>query len=309
MNFKILITGASGSIGSELARQIYASKPKQLIIIDQDETGIFNMSEDLPGTIGLVADVRNRERIQEIFKKYKPDIVFHAAAYKHVPLMERQIGEAVRNNIFGTLNVAESAVKNGAKKFVFVSTDKAVNPTSVMGATKRIGEMICQNLNGKTKFMSVRFGNVFDSRGSVIPAFKKQIERGGPVIVTHPEMRRYFMSIKDAAELVIQASKIGKGGEIFILDMGKQIKILDLAKQMILQSGKDIHIMISEPRPGEKLFEELLIGDESSTKHKNIFIVKPSQVDGEELDKSLIKLKEGGNVKKVFNKLIPTYEK
>jgi len=307
MTSKILITGSAGSIGSELSRQIYAMNPKQLILLDQDETGIFNISGDLEGSIGLVADVRNRERIQEIFKKYKPDIVFHAAAYKHVPLMERQIGEAVRNNIFGTLNVAEAAAETGTKKFVFVSTDKAVNPTSIMGATKRIGEMICQNLNGKTKFMSVRFGNVFDSRGSVIPTFKKQIDRGGPVIVTHPEMRRYFMSIAGAAELVIEASRLGKGGETFILDMGKQVRILDLAKQMILQSGKDIHIMISEPRPGEKLFEEFLTGEETATKHKNVFIVKPSQVDGEELTKGLLKLKEGGAVKKVFKKLIPTY--
>ncbi len=287
-NKKVLITGAAGSIGSELSRQIARFKPSSLLLLDQDETGIFNISEELTHNFSdlkigsFVADIRDQEKINDIFSKFRPEIIFHAAAYKHVPLMEENPDEAVKNNIFGTEILAKASVANQAQKFIFISTDKAVNPSSVMGATKRIGEMICQVYNQKnnTKFISVRFGNVLDSRGSVIPIFREQIKRGGPVEVTHPEMRRYFMLNSEACLLVMQAGFMGQGGEVFVLDMGKPIKILDLAREMIRLSGfkpdKNIAIVFTNPRPGEKLFEDILTAEEGTamTQNKKIFMAK-----------------------------------
>ena len=301
----VLITGAAGSIGSELCRQIANFNPSLLLLLDQDETGIFNISEELKNKFprlkisSVIADIQDEEKMDKVFNELHPNIVFHAAAYKHVPLMEENSDEAVKNNIFGTKIVAETALKFGVENFIFVSTDKAVNPVSVMGQTKRIGEMICQTLNQKnyTKFISVRFGNVLDSRGSVIPIFREQIKRRGPVQVTHPEMKRYFMLISEACLLVMQAGAIGKGGEVFVLDMGKPIKILDLAKEMIRFSGfepdKDIPIVFTEPRPGEKLFEEILTAEEEviATENQKIFRAKLSQVDEKKLNEGLEKLK------------------
>jgi len=301
----VLITGAAGSIGSELCRQIANFNPSLLLLLDQDETGIFNISEELKNKFprlkisSVIADIQDEEKMDKVFNELHPNIVFHAAAYKHVPLMEENSDEAVKNNIFGTKIVAETALKFGVENFIFVSTDKAVNPVSVMGQTKRIGEMICQTLNQKnyTKFISVRFGNVLDSRGSVIPIFREQIKRRGPVQVTHPEMKRYFMLISEACLLVMQAGAIGKGGEVFVLDMGKPIKILDLAKEMIRFSGfepdKDIPIVFTEPRPGEKLFEEILTAEEGiiATENQKIFRAKLSQVNEKKLNGGLEKLK------------------
>lgn len=302
----ILITGAAGSIGSELSRQISKFKPSLLLLLDQDETGIFNISKELRAKFpylkieSLVLDICDEEEINRIFSGLKPTIVFHAAAYKHVPLMESQPREAIKNNVFGTKIVAETALKYGAEKFIFISTDKAINPTSVMGATKRVGEMICQVLNQKnhTKFVSVRFGNVLGSRGSVIPIFKEQIKKRGQIEVTHPEMKRYFMSTAEACLLVMQSAEMGQGGEVFVLDMGKPVKILDLAKEMIRLSGfepdKDIPIVFTGIRPGEKLFEEILSAEEgiSATRNQKIFIAKLSEVNEENLKLNLAKLKE-----------------
>lgn len=284
----VLITGAAGSIGSELSRQVVKFKPSTILLLDQDETGIFNISKEIEGnnpdlkTQRLVADVTDKEKINKIFENFSPRIIFHAAAYKHVPLMEENVDEAVKNNIFGTKNLTEAAIAFGAEKFIFISTDKAVKPSSVMGVTKRVGEMICQlfNQRNKTKFISVRFGNVLNSRGSVIPIFREQIRRGGPVEVTHPDMKRYFMLISEACLLVLQAAAMGQGGEVFVLDMGKPIKILDLAKEMIKLSGlvldKDVAIVFTGIRPGEKLFEEMLTAEEGTiaTQNKGIFIAR-----------------------------------
>ncbi len=306
-NKKVLITGAAGSIGSELSRQVLKFSPSEVSLLDQDETGIFNISEEVKGYFpnikinSLIRDIRDKERIKNVFSYFKPDIVFHAAAYKHVPLMEENPQEAVKNNIFGTNNVAEAALDNEAEKFIFISTDKAVNPFSVMGASKRAGEMICQNLNQKnsTKFVSVRFGNVLDSRGSVIPVFKEQIKKGGPVEVTHPEMKRYFMMIPEAVLLVLQASEMGEGGEVFVLDMGKPVKILDLAKELIKLSGfepdREIPIVFTEPREGEKLFEELLTAEEGTiaTQNQRIFKARLSSVSDDQISNLLERLKQG----------------
>jgi len=324
----VLVTGAAGSIGSELCRQIVKFNPATLIMLDQDETGIFNISEELEdklpklNKISLVADIRDREKIGRIFQELHPQVVFHAAAYKHVPLMEKHPDEAIKNNVVGTKILAESAIENGTENFIFISTDKAVNPSSVMGATKRMGEMICQFLNQRnsTKFVSVRFGNVLDSRGSVIPIFKEQIKKGGPVEITHPEMKRYFMVTSEACLLVMQAGAMGKGGEVFVLDMGSPIKILDLAKELIRLSGlepdKDIPIVYTEPRPGEKLFEELLTAEEGTmaTQNQKIFIANLSKVDEEELNTGLDKLKKAADngekdaIIKTLKELIPNYK-
>jgi len=323
----VLITGAAGSIGSELSRQVVKFKPSLLLLLDQDETGIFNISEELKDKFSrlkipsIICDIQDKEKIDKIFSDFRPNIVFHAAAYKHVPLMEKHPDEAVKNNIFGTKIVAESAVKYGVENFIFISTDKSVNPTSVMGATKRVGEMICQVLNKKneTKFISVRFGNVLDSRGSVITIFREQIKKGGPVEVTHPEMKRYFMITPEACFLVMQAGAMGQGGEVFVLDMGKPIKILDLAKEMIQLSGlepdKDIPIVFTGIRPGEKFFEEILSAEEGTiaTQHEKIFIAKLSRIDENKLNQGLEKLKEAAHnsdkekIKTVFKELIPFY--
>jgi len=326
-NKAVLITGAAGSIGSELSRQVAKLKPSLLLMLDQDETGIFNISEELKSNFSgqnvesLVADVTDKEKINEVFKKFRPEIVFHAAAYKHVPLMEADPSEAVKNNIFGARNLAEASLGFGAESFIFISTDKAVNPSSVMGATKRAGEMICQALSQKnlTKFISVRFGNVLDSRGSVIPVFREQIKKGGPVTVTDPEMKRYFMLIPEACLLVMQAGAMGKGGEVFVLDMGKPIKILDLAKEMIKLSGleldKDIALVFTGKRPGEKLFEEILTAEEGTiaTQSQKIFTAKVRNVDGNNLNHNLQKLAElakiqdSQGIKKALKEIVPFY--
>ena len=324
----ILVTGAAGSIGAELCRQIAKFEPSRLLLLDQDETGIFNIEQELKSEYkipeefsleAIVADTQDKERIAHIFKGFAPEIVFHAAAYKHVPLMEENPEEAVKTNIFGTEIVAKAAIEQKAEKFIFISTDKCVNPTSVMGATKRIGEMICQSLNNGTKFISVRFGNVLDSRGSVIPIFREQIKKGGPVEVTHPEMKRYFMTTSEACLLVMEAGTMGKGGEVFVLDMGKPIKILDLAKEMIRFSGlepdKDISIVFTGIRPGEKLFEEVLTAEEGTvtTKSKKILKTKLSESDWYKLNSGLEKLKTAATASdknaiiEILKELIPTY--
>jgi len=328
-NKVILITGAAGSIGSELSRQVAKLKPVRILLLDQDETGIFNIAKELSNNFydleikQLIADVTDKEKINIIFERLKPEIVFHAAAYKHVPLMEENTDEAVKNNIFGTKNLVEVSVVHNVEKFIFISTDKAVNPTSVMGATKRVGEMMCQlsNNKSKTKFVSVRFGNVLNSRGSVIPIFREQIKRGGPIEVTHPDMKRYFMLTSEACLLVLQAAAMGNGGEVFVLDMGKPVKILDLAKEMIKLSGlvldKDIAIVFTGPRPGEKLFEEILTAEEGTiaTQNKKIFMAKLSETKSQFIEAKLKELESAvyiGNknsIVKILKDIVPFYNK
>ncbi|MEN6560039.1 MAG: nucleoside-diphosphate sugar epimerase/dehydratase [Acidobacteriota bacterium] len=286
---RILVTGAGGSIGSELCRQLATMGPSEIVLLDKDENSIFEIDNDLQarGVGGVVIDpvianIKNGDRLNVLFERYRPEVVFHAAAHKHVPLMEINVAEAILNNVLGTINIVETAAAAGVERFIFISTDKAVNPSSVMGATKKIGEVVVQNAaksNG-TKFACVRFGNVLGSRGSVVPLFRKQIARGGPVTVTHPEMRRYFMSIPEAVHLIIQAGTLGEKGEIFVLDMGQPIKIVDLVKTLIRLSGHredDIEIEFTGARPGEKLYEEILIDEErtKSTKFERIFIAPP----------------------------------
>ena len=291
----VLVTGAGGSIGSELCRQIYQIKPKKLLLLDSNEYSLYNLLNELDDfpkskhleVIPLLASVQNKKKINLLLDTFKPDTIYHAAAYKHVPIVEQNFAEGLKNNVFGTLVIAKAAITSRVSNFVFISTDKAVRPTSVMGASKRFGEMILQALNDKrskkeiTKFSIVRFGNVLDSSGSVIPKFRKQIKHRVPITLTHPEISRYFMTIQEAAELVIQASAMSDGGDIFLLDMGESVKILDLAKKMISLSGLklkenskegDIEIKITGLRPGEKLYEELLIGNNAElTKHPKIF--------------------------------------
>ena len=324
----ILITGAAGSIGSELSRQVARFEPSSLSLLDQDETGIFNIVNEIKKefpdlrTESLIADVTDAMKIEEVFERLEPQIVFHAAAYKHVPLMEKNPDEAIKNNILGTKILASTAIKSGVEKFVFISTDKAVNPTSVMGATKRIGEMICRVSNQKNhaKFISVRFGNVLDSRGSVIPAFREQIARGGPVEVTHAEMKRYFMLISEACLLVLQAGAMGEGGEVFVLDMGEPVKILDLAKDMIRLSGlepdRDIAVVFVGMRPGEKLFEEMLTAEEGTvaTQNKKIFRANLSQVSEDALKNAIDSLesavykKDKQQMMEVLKAFVPYYK-
>ncbi|CEP49077.1 polysaccharide biosynthesis protein [[Clostridium] sordellii] len=306
-NKVILVTGGGGSIGSELCRQVASFNPKQLIILDNYENNAYSIQQELMRKYGdelslktVIASIREEKRLDEIFNEYKPDVVFHAAAHKHVPLMENSPSEAIKNNIFGTKNVATMAEKYKAKKFVLISTDKAVNPTNIMGATKRAAEMIIQTMSeeSETEFVAVRFGNVLGSNGSVIPLFKKQIEEGGPVTITHPEIIRYFMTIPEAVQLVIQAGAMAKGGEIFVLDMGDPVKIVDLAYNLITLSGfepnVDIKIEFTGLRPGEKLYEELLMSEEglTNTEHKKIFIGKPIKFDIEKNKNLLRELKE-----------------
>ncbi|MEK5166367.1 nucleoside-diphosphate sugar epimerase/dehydratase [Paenibacillus sp. FSL R5-0527] len=298
----VLITGAGGSIGSELCRQIAPFKPKLLLLLGHGENSIYLIESELQKRFPelkrepLIADVQNMESVMRIFREYRPQVIFHAAAHKHVPLMEKNSYQAVLNNIIGTKNVAEAAYLNGAERFVLISTDKAVNPTSVMGATKRIAEILVQCFSRRsagTKFAAVRFGNVLGSRGSVIPRFKEQISEGGPVTVTHPEMIRYFMTIPEASQLVIQAGAYATGGEVFILDMDKPVKIFDLAKDLIRLSGfepfKDIDIVFTGMRPGEKMFEELLTDEEgmSATKNNRIFIGKPMSAEAQEINEEI----------------------
>lgn len=302
----VLVTGAGGSIGSELCRQVAMFQPRLILLLGHGENSIYDIELELRNSYphleinAIIADVQDKERIREVFETYRPNVVYHAAAHKHVPMMENNPLEAVKNNVLGTMNVVNCASDFQADRFVMISTDKAVNPTNVMGATKRVAEMIVQGknkLNG-TVFSAVRFGNVLGSRGSVIPLFKKQIEQGGPVTVTHPEMIRYFMTIPEAVQLVIQAGAIAKGGEIFILDMGKPVKISDLATDLIrlsgLEPGKDIEIRYTGIRPGEKLFEELLTNEEgtSGTKHDKIFVGKSELLQEHEF-KMMVKSFEG----------------
>lgn len=301
----VCITGAAGSIGSELSHQIARFEPVKLILVDQDETGIFTVTKNLQRHFpalqqeAFIANIRDEEKMQEIFKR-RPNIVFHAAAYKHVPLMEHNIDEALKNNVFGTEVVVKAAKANEVEKFIFISTDKAVNPSSVMGMTKRVGEIMCQlyNQKGTTRFISVRFGNVLESRGSVIPTFKEQIEKGGPVEITDPKMKRYFMMNSEACLLVMQAGALGNGGEVFVLDMGEPVLIVDLAREMIRLSGfepdRDIPIVFTGIRPGERLFEDILSAEEGTvaTKYQKIFMSKLAAIEEEEFQQYMERLRK-----------------
>lgn len=289
----IMVTGAGGSIGSELCRQILAAMPERLIMVDNGENSLFEIEQELLAVgigsqiIAELVDVKDRDRLERTFRKYRPQVVFHAAAYKHVPMMERHPDEAFKNNVMGTRNTAELAEAYGVHTFILVSTDKAVNPTSVMGASKRLAELVVKDINrtSKTRFASVRFGNVLGSRGSVVPTFIKQIEKGGPVTVTHPDMTRFFMTIPEAVQLIIQAGAMAEGGEIFVLDMGEPVNIKDLACDLIRlagrEPGRDIKIEYTGIRPGEKLYEELFTDREgmASTKHQRIFISRKEMDD------------------------------
>ncbi|MBO4902150.1 MAG: polysaccharide biosynthesis protein [Lachnospiraceae bacterium] len=324
----VLVTGGGGSIGSELCRQLAANQPRQLIIFDIYENGAYDIQQELRRSHPelqlevMIGSVRNSRRVNRIFEQYRPDIVYHAAAHKHVPLMEDSPNEAIKNNVLGTWKVAEAAVAYGAEKFVMISTDKAVNPTNIMGASKRICEMIVQAYNGrgKTDFVAVRFGNVLGSNGSVIPLFKKQIAEGGPVTVTHPNIIRYFMTIPEAVSLVLQAGAYAKGGEIFVLEMGEPVRILDLAINLIRLSGfvpgEDIKIKFTGLRPGEKLYEEMLMEEEGlqETANKLIHIGKPIEFDEKEFFEQLNELKEEAyeeadpeTIREWVKRLVPTY--
>lgn len=309
----VLITGAAGSIGSELSRQIAAYSPKNLVLIDWWENGIFYLQQELDKDYPkvnikyIVANIRDKEKLSRIFKKFKANFVYHAAAYKHVPLMEENADEAVKNNIFATFVLSKLAIKNNVEKFVIVSTDKAANPRNVMGATKMVTEGIGKFFNGTTKFMAVRFGNVLESNGSVVPTFKKQIEEGGPVTVTDKKMTRFFMTIPEAVQLILKAASLGNGGELFVLDMGKPVKILDLANNLIRLSGKipdkDIKIVFTGKRKGEKLFEKLFTSKEKlkATKEGKIFVTQTLGFNIENLIKIIDRLqtlvKQGDNEK------------
>ena len=323
----VLVTGAGGSIGSEICRQVLRLKPKQLILLGRGEGSIYEINRELQEqaetkdqVVPYIMNIANREGMEEAFRKFRPQVVFHAAAHKHVPLMEYQPEEAVLNNVVGFVNTAEPAGQYGVERFVLISTDKAVNPTSVMGATKRLTEKLGQAMNKKyphTKYMAVRFGNVLGSRGSVVPLFKKQIEAGGPITVTHPDITRYFMTIPEASQLVIEAGSLGEGGEVFVLEMGKPVKITDLAKNMIKLSGhvpgKDIKIEFTGLRPGEKLFEELMTAEEGTevTTHakirKAILSDEEPHVLKQQYDK-LITLQDGDAIIEQMKQMIPTYK-
>ena len=323
----VLVTGAGGSIGSEICRQVLRRKPKQLILLGRGEGSIYEINRELQEqaetkdqVVPYIMNIANREGMEEAFRKFQPQVVFHAAAHKHVPLMEYQPEEAVLNNVVGFVNTAEPAGQYGVERFVLISTDKAVNPTSVMGATKRLTEKLGQALNKKypnTKYMAVRFGNVLGSRGSVVPLFKRQIEAGGPITVTHPDITRYFMTIPEASQLVIEAGSLGEGGEVFVLEMGKPVKITDLAKNMIKLSGhvpgKDIKIEFTGLRPGEKLYEELMTAEEGTevTTHakirKAILSDEDLHVLKQQYDK-LIALQDGDAIIAQMKHMIPTYK-
>lgn len=322
----VLVTGGGGSIGSELCRQIATHRPRQLVIVDIYENSVYDVQQELKSNfpeldlVVLIASVRNTNRMNYIFSKYKPDIVYHAAAHKHVPLMEDSPTEAIKNNVFGTFKTAQAAAMSGVRRFVMISTDKAVNPTNIMGASKRICEMIIQTFDKhyETEFVAVRFGNVLGSNGSVIPLFRKQIAAGGPVTVTHPDIIRYFMTIPEAVSLVLQAGAYARGGEIFVLDMGEPVKILDLAQNLIKLSGyrvgEDIKIEFTGLRPGEKLYEELLMDEEGmkDTANKMIHIGKPIELDEHEFFTQLKELKdecaiESSDIRPLIKKIVPTY--
>lgn len=323
----ILVTGAGGSIGSELCRQVVAFGPARLVLLGHGENSIHSIWHELNDSLPSldlaveIADVRDYPRMEHIFNRHRPEVVFHAAAHKHVPLMEMHPAEAVKTNVLGTRNVAEAASRAGTGVFILISTDKAVNPSSAMGATKRLAELVVRQYNNqsRTVFAAVRFGNVLGSNGSVVPVFERQIRMGGPVRVTHPEMKRYFMTIPEAVSLVIQAGTMAGGGEVFVLDMGEPVRILDLARDMIRLSGfepdRDIEITITGIRPGEKLYEELLTTEEgsSATRHKKIFIARPGLIDATALEKELEALEKlppeiaGDRVMQVLKKVIPGF--
>lgn len=330
-NNAILVTGGGGSIGSELCRQIINYNPKKLIIVDIYENNLYDIEQELKAKYlnteicAIVASVRDKKRLEEIFAVYKPYLVFHAAAHKHVPLMETSPLEAIKNNVFGTLNTVNCADKYNVKKFILISTDKAVNPTNIMGATKRLCEMIIQakNQESNTEYAAVRFGNVLGSNGSVVPLFKKQIAKGGPVTVTDKEITRFFMTIPEAVSLVLQAMTFAKGGEIFVLDMGEPVKIYDMAVNLIKLSGYepnvDIPIEITGLRPGEKLYEEILMNEEGlqETKHDKIHIAKPMDINIEMITKKLSKLQfllensdneNKKEIKEIIKEVVPTYK-
>lgn len=327
----ILVTGGGGSIGSELCRQIVTYKPQRLVMVDIYENTLYDIEQELKRNYpnleicAIVASVRDKKRLEEIFSEYKPYLVFHAAAHKHVPLMETSPLEAIKNNVFGTYNVANCADKYGVKRFVLISTDKAVNPTNIMGATKRLCEMIIQakNKDSKTEFAAVRFGNVLGSNGSVVPLFKKQIKEGGPITVTHKEITRFFMTIPEAVSLVLQAMTYAKGGEIFVLDMGEPVKIYDMAVKLIKLSGLepnvDIQIKVTGLRPGEKLYEELLMAEEGleQTKHDKIYVAEPMNIDMNMIQEKLSELDEllqsttndqKDKIKTVIKDVVPTFK-
>ena len=324
----ILVTGGAGSIGSEICRQVLRFGAKKLIILDFHENGLFDIENELLKQYDhqlfevVLASVRDKDRLQEVFDQYSPQIVFHAAAHKHVPMMEKNPKEAVKNNVFGTLNVARQSTAHGVDKFILISTDKAVNPTNIMGATKRIAELVIQMTNrySDTEFAAVRFGNVLGSNGSVVPYFEKQIAQGGPVTVTHPDMRRYFMTIPEAVQLVLEAGSMARGGEIFVLDMGETVRIYDMACDLIRLSGytpgKDIDIVITGLRPGEKLFEEISLKEEDTSKTPNnkIYINKPVYTDPEIFSDQLAALSktvEQEDLNKLFcavKQIVPTFQ-
>jgi Polysaccharide biosynthesis protein. len=324
----VLVTGGAGSIGSEICRQVLSFGAKKLIIFDIHENGLFDIQNELKEKYDKsrflikLGSIRDRNRVNEIFDEFRPQVVFHAAAHKHVPMMEFNPSEAVKNNVFGTINVAQAAILYKAEKFILISTDKAVNPANIMGATKRIAEMTIQLFNrmSETDLAAVRFGNVLGSSGSVVPFFKKQIEKGGPVTVTHPEMRRYFMTIPEAVQLVLEAGAMAKGGEIFVLDMGKPVLIYDLACDLIRLSGyepeKDIKIEFTGLRPGEKLFEEISLAEEDVVKTPNnkIYICKPVEYNERELSELIKQLEDRinkGDEQGMFScvsRLVPTFK-
>ena len=322
----IFITGAAGSIGSEIARKVSEYNYKKLILIDSAESALYNLEQEfhqkgLQRFTAIVADIRDHNRMEQLFNQFKPKMLFHAAAYKHVPLMENNPYEAVSVNIIGTRNLADLSVKHGVNKFVLISTDKAVNPTNVMGATKRIAELYanCLQVKGNTKFITTRFGNVLGSNGSVIPLFKKQIENGGPLTVTHKEITRYFMTISEACQLVLEAATMGNGGEIFVFDMGQSIKIYDLAMNMIILSGlrfpEDIDIKITGLRPGEKIYEELLADGENTkpTYHEKIMIAKTKKLNVQEIEDKIENLcaintkMQNLEIVSIIKEIIPEY--
>jgi len=336
---RVLVTGGGGSIGKELGRQICRFTPEKLTLLDHSEYGLFHLNLELkekwPGLeIELVvADIRDREKIDKIFRKLKPEVVFHAAAYKHVPMMEYHPDEAISSNIIGTKNVGELADKYGVERMVMISTDKAINPTSVMGASKRVAEMVAKNLGSRnigvkesenqTKFVAVRFGNVLESNGNVVHIFKRQIAEGGPVTITDKRMKRYFMTLPEASQLVLQAGALGKGGEVFVLDMGEPVKVLDVAKDLIFLSGlvpdEDIEIKMVGLRPGEKLFEELLTKEEKSnglgdSGHEKIFIAQVEEVDRERLEKDIKELEvlakemDMEGIVRKLQEVVPSYQ-
>ena len=329
-NKVVLVTGGGGSIGSELCRQIIKFKPSKLVIVDIYENNLYDIEQELKFNYpdmkidAIVASVREKHRLNEIFEQYHPYLVFHAAAHKHVPLMETSPLEAIKNNVFGTYNTVKCADEYGVKRFILISTDKAVNPTNIMGATKRLCELIIQAKNkvSKTEYAAVRFGNVLGSNGSVVPLFKKQIAKGGPVTVTHKEITRFFMTIPEAVSLVLQAMSGAKGGEIFVLDMGEPVEIYDMAVKLIKLSGLepnvDIQIKVTGLRPGEKLYEEILMAEEglTETKHDKIHVARPSDIDMEKLETKLAKLQhlldnsnneQKDEIKNVISEVVPTY--